>query len=588
MVRKLVTPGRVLTPAEKMRRYREKPKNKAKIKEYEQSERRVNSKKLRDMTIRKEREKVVFRGQKRRPPSTEVEDSDQDEAKDDEEGGRRGPKKRSHANVLEKKPRADTAEDDLEEQQIPDMPLPEETEEDGTDSENDDSTSEDELKKKLAIKTTRHPDLSKKSRQAIVGEKMRRKNQDEMKSKLETMEAELRNLRKDKASLERVIIGKDVDAKIVEKKLEKKVEEVEKLKLEKTSDNNWVKFVYRNLSASARKEFKKSVNFNKGNFCAGTLRRLRQAVGVNFSQVPTEDRTKLCFLATKVRDFAMQQSAEIPDMKAQNSSLSKKSEAPSKRSTMHHLTVLHSLYNIENPESTCSYSSFINYWPSYISKPNLNEFTSCHCEVCENSSMISDALIKHKVVPASMDIFSALKLEEEGDGDVLKELSETLEETREGSRKDEIVTFTVWEKVQREVTEEQDDFNVNNGVKRRAKKEPMKRLKSAKICTLCDKALGNFRELKEHLRRNRTLKTEIKRRRDAILTDPSGQSAQIFIDWSDGLVLRQQRETQAAFFASKGISLQTGYVYTNSRSFGFGSFCEGSDHKVRFVSFFFI
>ena len=87
MVRKLVTPGRVLTPAEKMRRYREKPKNKAKIKEYEQSERRVNSKKLRDMTIRKEREKVVFRGQKRRPPSTEVEDSDQDEAKDDEEGG---------------------------------------------------------------------------------------------------------------------------------------------------------------------------------------------------------------------------------------------------------------------------------------------------------------------------------------------------------------------------------------------------------------------------------------------------------------------------------------------------------------------
>ena len=33
MVRKLVIPGRVLTPAETMRRYREKPKNKAKIKE---------------------------------------------------------------------------------------------------------------------------------------------------------------------------------------------------------------------------------------------------------------------------------------------------------------------------------------------------------------------------------------------------------------------------------------------------------------------------------------------------------------------------------------------------------------------------
>ena len=44
-------------------------------------------------------------------------------------------------------------------------------------------------------------------------------------------------------------------------------------------------------------------------------------------------------------------------MKTQNSRLSKKSETPSKRSTMDHLTVLHSLFNIENPESTCSYAT---------------------------------------------------------------------------------------------------------------------------------------------------------------------------------------------------------------------------------------
>ena len=543
MGRKLVIPGRVLTPAERMKRYRERPKNKIKIKEYEKSDRRVNAKKLRDMKIRKKREKVVFKGQKRRLPVTEEEDSDKDdEAKDDEEGGSRGSKKRRHVNVLEKKRRIDTAEVDQEEnsQKNDDMSQTSETEKDGTDSENDVSIWEDVGSKKLAVKITRHPGLSKKSRQSIVGEKVRRKNLNEMKVKLDTMEAELRNLKKEKVNLEKVVKEKDVDVKIVEKKLAKKVEEVEKLRLEKASDNNWVKFVYRNLSASARKEFKRSVNFNRGNFPAGTLRRLRQAVGVNFSQVPTEERAKLCLLATKVRDFALHQSAEIPDMKAQNSSLSKKSEAPSKRSTMHHLTVLHSLFNIENPESTCSYASFVNYWPSYISKPSLNEFTSCHCEVCENCSMISDALIKHKVVPSSMDIFSALKQEEEGDEDVLKELCQTLEETVEGSRKDEVVTFTAWEKVQREVTEEQDDFNLNNGVKRKAKKEPMKRLKSAKLCTLCDKALRSFKELKEHLQRNRTLKKEIKRRRDEILMDPSGQSAQIFIDWSDGLVLRQQ------------------------------------------------
>ena len=40
MARQSVIPGRVLTPADKMKRYRENPKNKAKIKEYEKSERR--------------------------------------------------------------------------------------------------------------------------------------------------------------------------------------------------------------------------------------------------------------------------------------------------------------------------------------------------------------------------------------------------------------------------------------------------------------------------------------------------------------------------------------------------------------------
>ena len=58
----MVIPGRVLTPAEKMKRYRERPKNKIKIKEYEKSDRRVNAKKLRDMKTRKKREKDVFKG----------------------------------------------------------------------------------------------------------------------------------------------------------------------------------------------------------------------------------------------------------------------------------------------------------------------------------------------------------------------------------------------------------------------------------------------------------------------------------------------------------------------------------------------
>ena len=321
MARQSVIPGRVLTPADKMRRYRENPKNKAKIKEYEKSERRVNAKRLRDMTVRKEKDKIVFKGQKRKLPSNEVEDSDQEDVKDDEKGGRRRHRKRSHASILEKKKsRAEQSADDQEDcgQKTSDMIEHEEkdkehgsldeADEDGAGTENMNTIDKDEdwlfhdlgRKKKVAIKKTGLSDLSKKSRQAIIGEKIRRENQDKMKMKLEAMAAEMRNLKREKVNLERVNIEKDVVIKIVEKKLEKKAEEVEKLKEDKTSDNNWIKFVYRNLSASARKEFKRSVNFNKGNFSAGTLSRLRQSVGVNFSQVPTEERTKLCLLATKI------------------------------------------------------------------------------------------------------------------------------------------------------------------------------------------------------------------------------------------------------------------------------------------------
>ena len=219
-----------------MRRYRKNPKNKAKIKEYEKSERRVNAKRLRDMRVRKEKDKIVFKGQKRKLPSNEVEDRDQEDVKDDEKGGRRRHRKRSHASILEKKKsRAEKSADDQEDcgQKTPDMIEHEEkdkehesldeADKDGAGTENTIDEDEDWLlhglgrKKKLAIKKTGLSDLSKKSRQAIIGEKIRRKNQDEMKRKLEGMAAEMRNLKRENVNLERVNIEKDVVIKIFRK-----------------------------------------------------------------------------------------------------------------------------------------------------------------------------------------------------------------------------------------------------------------------------------------------------------------------------------------------------------------------------------
>ena len=338
-----------------------------------------------------------------------------------------------------------------------------------------------------------------------------------------------------------------------------------------------------------QKEISNSLySLTKINFVPGTLSCLCATVGINFSQAPAEERNKLSGLATKVQEFALINSDEIPDMKAQTSSILDKKEGPAKRFALHHLTVLHSVFQIEFPENQCSYSTFALYWPSYIKKPNMSDFTSCHCESCENSSMKMDAIIKYKVVPSSMDIFAAIKQEEEGDSDVIEELFKAIEDARKGERKNEVVTYAVWEKVQKEVSEETQEFYVKNGVKRTAKKEPMKRLKSAKLSKLMEKTLDEFKALQKHLHRSRTVKIKIKCRRDEVLQDDSGRSVQIYVDLSEGLVLRQYRETQQAFFGKKGISLQTGYVYHRLRSFGFGSFAKGSDHKVIFFSIFLI
>ena len=177
-------------------------------------------------------------------------------------------------------------------------------------------------------------------------------------------------------------------------------------------------------------------------------------------------------------------------------------------------------------------------------------------------------------------MFIAIKMFEEGDAETWEELLKTIENIELGDRKDEMVTYVQWEMVVKEVLEDEDNFNKENGKKRPAKKEPKKRLKSIKVKDLAKRCAEGFNDLKDHLHRNRVMKAAIAGKKEAVLEDQSETSALVWVDWSQGMVLRQDREIQNAWFGASSLSLQSGFIFRKNRSQGFGSFSEGADHKV--------
>merc|ERR1719319_634838 len=96
-------------------------------------------------------------------------------------------------------------------------------------------------------------------------------------------------------------------------------------------------------------------------------------------------------------------------------------------------------------------------------------------------------------------------------------------------------------------------------------------------------SLDAFIDLKKHLDRSHLMKTTIAAKKVEILDDITEKSGLVWIDWSEGLVLRQNRETQSAWFGASTLSLQSGYIFRRNNSQGFGSFCEGSDHKAEAI-----
>ena len=306
--------------------------------------------------------------------------------------------------------------------------------------------------------------VSGKSRQAAVGEKLRKINQERLK-------AEMKQLKDKNEEISRMLKGSELQLQEESLKRRKAVgrlilqeRKFEELKQQRLNDNTWLKFVYRDLPPDVAKEFKKAVVNNRNHFQPGTVTRLRKATGVNFSQVPVPKTLQQTEREAAVKEFAILNSSEIPDMKANKSEISSK-KTPNKRFALHYLTVLHDQFNLDYPHLQCSYSTFSRIWPNFIIKPGPGDFSSCHCTTCENNSLLMASLLKLNLAEESQDVFIAIKMFEEGDAETWEELLKTLENIELCDRKDELVTYVQWEMVVKEVLEDEDNYNKENGKK---------------------------------------------------------------------------------------------------------------------------
>jgi hypothetical protein len=266
-------------------------------------------------------------------------------------------------------------------------------------------------------------------------------------------------------------------------------------------------------------------------------------------------------------------------MKANKSALSK-SVVPNKRYGHHHLSVLHTQYTIDFPDPPCSYPTFCRLWPSNVIKPTSANFSSCHCTSCENSASLERCLKKHNLITSDVDLFEAIKVKEEGCSEQMQTLMEEVAKCKNSDRKEEVVVYSVWEKVEKEIHEDEDTFDKENARKRANNKVDRKIQKSIKVEKLAEMCEQQFTELEAHLHRNKVIKQKIQAEKEKIMGDVTGRSAMCWVDWSQSLEMHQVREVQSAWFGVGNLSLQSGYLFHNTHSRGFGSFAKDSDKKV--------
>ena len=160
-----------------------------------------------------------------------------------------------------------------------------------------------------------------KTRQAIVGERIRRKNQEQIQDQMKCKEEEIRGFKK-------MLTIKDEELKVVSREKEEvklKYERVEeenfRLKKKHAEEDKWFKIVYFELSPDERRSVKGAVFRNKHRLPIGTLQRLRLSTNVNFSQIPAQTNYVMPEIAKCIAEYAERNSSEVPNERANPSSI---------------------------------------------------------------------------------------------------------------------------------------------------------------------------------------------------------------------------------------------------------------------------
>jgi hypothetical protein len=365
---------------------------------------------------------------------------------------------------------------------------------------------------------------SPQSRQANIGDKIRRTNRLKIQQEMNEKNEEIESLKRELKETRRELKVSEENRKESSLKIERTKKEIERVKNQFEVERTWIKPVFQSMPPTGRKIFKDSVLASRMNLPKGTMCRLREVLGINFHKALTVKQNEESELSKKIREFAINNSSDVPDTKACPSDASK----PARRFAFHYRSVLHEAFMSEHPETPCSYSTFCQLWPSYVQRPNLADRGSCKCEVCENSEMLQEALKRNGLMLKEDDIFRSLKLDREEDSEGLEDILNRVKEEKGGERKDKVVIYKRWVQVEHVV---EDESEVQKKSRGNPKKVPERRTFKATVARLVELFLAQVDELKDHLNRNSQIKKFIAQKKEEVMAEPN--SVLMHIDWSE-------------------------------------------------------
>ena len=402
------------------------------------------------------------------------------------------------------------------------------------------------------------------SRQNIAGKKIRKKFLKEKNKTIDDLNEEKAKLLEQVNRNEDEIFSLQLQVSELQQVSQTKDRRIENLQAEMKESDKWFGLTYKKLSSNGRKEFRVAVDLAQSDFPRGTLRRLRESTGLNFSKAPCPEKNIKTDLKVAIEKFAVENSCVVPDMRKEKKNI---------RYCFNYLICLHANFLVENPNISVSYAVFCSYWPKNIIKPRIEDYGSCKCETCENIELKLCALQKRDLINRSHDIQSIIIDGREGSGQLELDLLADLALLKDGPKSAVSVSFLQWEKVEKR--------NVNNNIG--DKKKIMNRVpKVLEAKYLSELTEADFVTAKKHLNRSIEIKNFIKEKRLEISN--SSTMAMLQVDWAENGEVIVPGEVQSAFYGGRlNYSLHTGYQYTQTNSGGFVSLSDFSNHKAEAI-----